>query len=319
MFPHLNGRFVLAPMSGVSDVAFRILCRRHGAAMTYTEFCSADGLVRGNEGTLSQALIADEESPVGIQLFGSDVDTVKQAARLVEGRADVIDFNLGCPAWHVLSQGCGSALLAEPAKVEELVREVSAALDVPFSVKLRLGLSDSRKNYIDVARRCVDAGAVAVALHGRTTKQGYSGKADWSAIKALKDAVDVPVLGNGDVFTPEDAVRMLEETGCDYVMIGRGARNDPFIFEQANELLNTGSYRERSDAEKVDLFFEYLALAREYGVDVNRVRSHAMSLSKGVYGAKELRQVLSRLKSIDEVEAAVRDWQKEREILHSIS
>lgn len=304
-FPELEGKFVLAPMSGVSDVAFRVLCKRRGAAMTYTEFCSAEGLVRTNEGTIQQAFIADEESPVGIQLFGSDIDTVHKAAKLVQEKATVVDFNLGCPAWHVLSQGCGSALLAEPEKIEELVRNVAQALDRPFTVKLRMGLTESQKNFIEVAKRCVDAGAVAVTLHGRTTKQGYSGKADWNAIKELKEALKdtgVPVIGNGDVNTPEDAVRMLKETGCDYVMIGRAAQKNPFIFTKANQLLETGTYKEETDEQRMDLFWEYVSLARQFNLDFRRIKSHAMSMTKGLPNVKSVRQQLSKVQSYEELE-----------------
>lgn len=304
-FPKLPGRFVLAPMSGVSDVAFRVLCKRHGAAMTYTEFCSADGIVQGNDATRKQFYLAPEEAPVGVQLFGSSPETVKQAALEVEGRASVIDFNLGCPAWHVLKNNCGSALLKDPDLVERLVREVSQALSTPFTVKLRLGLTDNHKNYLEVARRCVRAGAVAVALHARTTRQGYSGEADWSAIRALKESLDVPVIGNGDVFSPEDAVRMLEETGCDYVMIGRGARNNPFLFEQANSLLETGSYEEASEDERFALLEEYLELAQRFELDYTRMKSHAMSMTKGIRGASELRGRLSATQELAELELEV--------------
>ena len=302
-YPKLQGTFVLAPMSGVSDVAFRVLAKRHGAAMTYTEFCSADGIIQGNDVTKKQFYIDEEEDPVGIQLFGSTPETVRQAAQLVEGRAAVIDFNLGCPAWHVLSQGCGSALLAEPEKIEELVREVAQALHTPFTVKLRLGLNDAHKNYIEVAKRCVSAGAVAVALHARTTKQGYSGNADWSAIRELKQAINVPVIGNGDVFTPEDAVRMLKETGCDYVMIGRGARNNPFIFTQANQLLATGTYDEITSEQKISLFWEYYKLAQKHALGFERIKGHAMNLTKGLRRSKELRVALGQTRTTQEIVA----------------
>lgn len=273
--------------------------------MTYTEFCSADGIVQGNDATRKQFYLAPEEAPVGVQLFGSSPETVKQAALEVEGRASVIDFNLGCPAWHVLKNNCGSALLKDPDLVERLVREVSQALNTPFTVKLRLGLTDNHKNYLEVARRCVRAGAVAVALHARTTRQGYSGEADWSAIKTLKEELDVPVIGNGDVFSPEDAVRMLSETGCDYVMIGRGARNNPFLFEQANSLLETGSYEEASTQQRFALLEEYVQLAQRFELDYTRMKSHAMSMTKGIRGASELRGRLSTTQELAELRSEV--------------
>ncbi len=305
-YPALKGKFILAPMSGVSDVAFRVLCKRHGAAMTYTEFCSADGIVQGNAVTRKLFFLSDEENPVGVQLFGSNPETVRKAAQEVEGKASVIDFNLGCPAWHVVQNNCGSALMKDPDAIEELVRTVSAALSTPFTVKIRLGFTEHTKNFIQVAQRCVAAGAVAVALHARTSRQGYSGSADWSAIKALKQALpDTIIIGNGDVFSPEDAVRMLQETGCDYVMIGRGARNNPFIFTQANELLTTGAYTPIPAEKKFFLFEEYISLAQEYGLDYARIKSHAMSLTKGIPGAKELREQLVRTTSLIECQRLV--------------
>ena len=311
-YPTLSGKFLLAPMSGVSDVAFRVLCKRYGAAMTYTEFCSADGVVQGNEATRKQFYLSDEEDPVGVQLFGSSPQTVKEAALEVEGRAAVIDFNLGCPAWHVLKNNCGSALLKDPDLIERLVREVSQALSTPFTVKLRLGLSENFMNYLEVARRCEQAGAVAVALHARTTRQGYSGVADWSAIKKLKEALNVPVIGNGDVFTPEDAVRMLSETGCDYVMIGRGARNNPFLFRQANQLLATGAYQEASEEEQWLLLEEYVVLAQRFDLDYARIKSHAMSLTKGIRQASQLRRNLSQTQTLSELEAEVASFRERR-------
>lgn len=271
--------------------------------MTYTEFCSADGIVQGNDVTRKLFFLDPEETPVGVQLFGSTPETVREAALEVQGQASVIDFNLGCPAWHVLKNNCGSALLANPDLIETLVREVSSALNTPFTVKLRLGLSDSTKNYVEVARRCVAAGAVAVALHARTTKQGYGGVADWSAIKALKEALpNTVVIGNGDVFSPEDAVRMLHETGCDYVMIGRGARNNPFIFQQANQLLSTGSYEGISDTKQLDYIDEYIELALRYELDFTRMKNHAVSMSKGIRGSKSLRQELVRSTSLSQLQ-----------------
>jgi nifR3 family TIM-barrel protein len=304
-YPKLDGKFILAPMSGVSDVAFRVLCKRYGSAMTYTEFCSADGIVQGNDATRKLFYLDDEEIPVGVQLFGSTPETVRKAALEVEGTASVIDFNLGCPAWHVLKNNCGSALLANPDLIETLVKEVSSVLSTPFTVKLRLGLNDRTKNFVEVAKRCVSAGAVAVALHARTTKQGYSGKADWSAIKELKESIDVPVIGNGDVFTPEDAVRMLEETGCDYVMIGRGARNNPFIFRQANQLLETGSYDEISEEDQFGFIQDYIELAQKYELDFVRIKGHAVSMTKGIRNSSHLRQELVQTDTLEELQTAI--------------
>ena len=310
-YPDLDGKFILAPMSGVSDVAFRVLCKRYGAAMTYTEFCSADGIVQGNDVTRQLFFLDPEETPVGVQLFGSTPETVREAALEVEGTASVIDFNLGCPAWHVLKNNCGSALLANPDLIEELVKEVSSALKTPFTVKLRLGLSDSKKNFLEVAKRCVAAGAVAVALHARTTKQGYSGEADWSAIKQLKQSLDVPVIGNGDVFTPEDAVRMLQETGCDYVMIGRGARNNPFIFQQANQLLNTGSYDEVPASKQLHMIDEYIQLAQQYDLGFARMKGHAVHMSKGVRNSKYLRQELIQTQNLSELQECLKSFRQQ--------
>jgi tRNA-dihydrouridine synthase B len=300
-FPALDGRFLLAPMSGVSDVAFRVLCRQHGAAMTYTEFCSADGVVRQNFTTKKQYFVAPKEDPVGVQLFGKDKDTLKTAAKVVAHRASVIDLNLGCPAHNVFSQGFGSALLRDPLQIEELVSEMKRAVDKPLTVKLRLGLDSSSINFLEVASRCVDAGAAAVTLHARTAKQGYSGRADWNAIKELKEVLSVPVIGNGDVFLAKDAVDMLSLTNCDFVMIGRGAQRNPFLFSQANQLLAEGYCREPSEEERLSLFFEYCQLALVFGIDFLRVKTHAVSLTRGFSSAKRLRERIVASKNKEEL------------------
>src|SRR5512136_121015 len=230
--PHrFPGRFFLAPLAGVSDRPFRAICREMGAAFAYTEMVSAHGLVHGTSQTLSYLDRDPAEVPFAVQIFAAEPEVLARGAEAaVRAGAGIVDINMACPVRKVCGTGAGAALAREPAAVEAAVREVARAVDVPVTVKIRAGWDDSTVNCVDVARAAEAGGAAAVALHGRTRAQGYAGRADWSLIRAVKEAVAIPVLGSGDVWSAADALRMGRETGCDAVLVARGACGNPWIF-----------------------------------------------------------------------------------------
>ncbi len=286
-FPKLKGKFILAPMAGVTDIAFRELCVKYGAAMTFTELVSSDALTRG--ASEERIRRSKKEKVFGIQVFGSNAESVANAAILAQELCDVVDFNLGCAAWSITRQNGGSSLLKEPEKIKLIINRVIRSINKPFTIKIRSGYSDKNLNFIEVGKLAESLGVSAITLHARSAKQRFSGKANWDHIKQLKNAVDIPVIGNGDVVTPEDAVRMLKETGCDYVMIGRAAQKNPYIFKQANDLLKKGKYQKLSLTSKVKLFKQYLKLAKNYEIPFIRIKSHAIQIISEFEGSKQFR------------------------------
>lgn len=296
-------------MAGVTDVAFRVLCRRSGAGLTCTEMISANALARSNQATLKLIDLAEEEKPRVIQLFGQNTDCLIKSAQFIEQNnlCEIIDLNFGCPASQIVQQGAGSALLERPNKIKEIVEAVIKAVKIPVTCKLRLGIRTNNINILKVAKICEEAGASMLTVHARTQKQGYTGNADWSWIKKVKETVQIPVCGNGDVKTVEDYLRLKKETGCDYVMIGRGAIGNPFIFKQINEYNTNGKYSERTKAQHLEDFFEYLKLAKKYKVDFQYIRFQAMAFTKGLPGSAQLRLKLSKIKNIKEVEKVIRE------------
>lgn len=302
-FPQLSSPAILSPMAGVTDVAFRALCKGYGAGMTYTEFVSSAGLTRGSERTQAMLTTDPSESPVAVQLFGSDTDEVIAAARAVAGRFDVIDINCGCPAWKVVKTGAGSALLNDPERVGQLVAALVAAVPTPITVKIRAGIDDSNRNAVEVARAAERAGAAAVAVHGRTQRQGYRGEADWGIIRDVKRSVKIPVIGNGDVFDAATFTRRLRESGCDAIMIARGAIGNPFLFEEINAALVGRVSQPRPSPSA--LFSAYAGLAEQYAIPFAHVKQHALSFTKGVEGAARIRDDLTRCATVDELRAVL--------------
>lgn len=235
----VEGRAVLAPMAGVADRAFRELCTGYGAAMTTSEMVSSKGLVYGDRKSMKLLQYGEEERPIALQIFGDDPAIMAQATGMImEYHPDVIDINMGCPAPKIVNNGCGSALMRNPDLCGRLVEAVVKASDVPVTVKIRKGWDSQSINAVEVAKVCEQAGVAAITVHGRTRDQMYAPTADWDIIREVKQAVTVPVIGNGDVFRPEDAARLLEETGCDAVMIGRGALGTPWVFREINAWLD---------------------------------------------------------------------------------
>ncbi len=299
----------LAPMAGVSEPPFRLLCRRFGADVVVSEFLSSEGLRRGIKSVHDGAYFTEAERPIGIQLYGADPDAMAEAADLVMRHygPDFIDINFGCPVKKVVRRNGGSGCLKDLALVSAIIRCVRGAVGVPVTVKIRAGWDEVSRTPVRIAERCQDAGAAALTLHPRTRTQMYRGDADWDEIAAVKEALDIPVVGNGDIKTAEDAHRMWRHTGCDGIMIARGSFGNPWIFEQARALLDGGEPRPAPDAE------ERFAVAREHaqlqleikGDDRRTVlefRKHLGWYTRGLSGAADLRRRLHQVESMAEAE-----------------
>ena len=296
-YPARRSKYLLAPMAGVTDAAFRTLCREQGAGMTFTEFVSAEAIIRDNPVSKRMLQIGPDESPVGAQIFGSNPDSVELAARYVEPAVDAVDFNMGCPAWHVFSQGSGCSLMQRPDDVRELLTRMRAVIKKPLSVKIRAGIDENSINCLEIAGIAEDCGIDALTLHPRTQKQGYSGKANWELIKQVKENLSIPVFGNGDVRSPVDAQRMLSETNCDAVMIGRAGKDSPWLFSQCLEYEKTGTFTAVTNEYRKALFERYLQLAAKYDTDFSRVRMQVAFFTKGLEGGAQLREKLARAKN----------------------
>lgn len=313
----LEGKAVLAPMAGLTDAPFRRLCRAFGAALVFTEMVSVHGLVRGNQRSKEHLRFGDEERPIGVQLFGADPGAVAEAVAIVaDFRPEVIDLNFGCPVPKVVRQGAGAALLKDPARIAALCRAAVDASPVPVTAKVRSGWHDDADAVL-LARVLVDSGVAAITVHARTRSAMFKHKADWKVIARVKEAVTVPVIGNGDVVDGASARRMMEETGCDAVMVGRGALGNPFIFRQINRALAGDEEGPPISAtERFQAFLDHLALAVAYRpeqVAIVRMRQHLGWYLKRVSGTKKLRSEVMRMRSAAEVRAALLAWLAERE------
>lgn len=299
----------LAPMAGVSESPFRRLCRRFGADVVVTEFLSAEGIRRENEATLAKLRFGTDERPIGVQIFGSDPVAMGEASRLVTDvfQPEFIDINFGCPVKKVVKRNGGSGCLKDLGLVQTIIRSVSGGTHLPVTVKIRSGWNEDLRDPVAIARRCEDAGARAVALHPRTRTQMYSGHAHWDEIAAVKQALQIPVIGNGDIKTPEDAVRMHRETGCDAVMIARGSFGQPWIFDQTRDLLSGLPKRPDPDVEtRFAVAIEHAQMAADYEADPRgaaiEFRKHLGWYVKGLPGSADLRRQLHAVNSLDEVE-----------------
>ncbi|MCB9362553.1 tRNA-dihydrouridine synthase family protein [Candidatus Woesearchaeota archaeon] len=296
MYPTLSSRFILAPLANINDIAFRRLCKERGAAMVCIGLISAEALIRGNDATFDMIQTCEEERPVAIQLFGQDPDVLAKAVPLLEPYADVIDFNMGCPDKHVMQQGCGSTLLLEEQKVVRLLTAMRGATKKPLTAKIRIGIDyPLHDEILSLVVAMESTGIDALAIHARTASQGYSGHAYWQIMKEIKEKVRIPVIGSGDVRNMLDARRMIEETGVDYVMIGRAAMGNPNIF--------AGKDVEQLTLDDIKTTYsEYLRYAEQYGIEkFAYLRMKGQLFFKGFEGAGEMRAAIGKTASLTEL------------------
>ncbi|MCR5219547.1 MAG: tRNA dihydrouridine synthase DusB [bacterium] len=310
----LENPFLLAPLAGISDSPYRRIMRRAGAALVFSEMVSANGLVHGNRQTCEMLRSHEEERPLAIQLFGTAPDVMAEAARQVAPLCSLVDLNFGCPAPKVLRGGAGAALLRDPQRLEAIVAAVRGAMTLPLTVKIRSGWDAASINYEEVAMRAVKAGADAVTLHPRTRAQGFDGTADWPQLRRLKEILPIPVIGSGDLFTADDAMRMFSETGCDAVMLARGALGAPWIFRQLAEKMTGREGLPPTVSERRAAVLLHYNLQRESvgeGRAVVQMRKHLSWYSRGMNGASQFRALVNRLDSPHDVLQAVEDFFRE--------
>jgi tRNA-dihydrouridine synthase B len=299
----LKNQVVLAPMAGVTDSSFRLLAVEMGAALVFSEMVSAKGAACSPAQTLRIAQFTEDERPLGIQLFGSDPETMARGAELTAGlKPDLIDLNMGCPVRKVISKGEGCALMRDPEKAYSITRAVCCAVNIPVTVKMRKGWNDTEVNALEVALAVQEAGAAAVTVHGRTREQGYSGSADWTIIKQVKDRLTIPVIGNGDVRLPGDAARMIAETGCDAVMIGRGILGNLWLIRRTVHFLKTGELLPEPDiTQRVALALKHLDMTvadKGEHIGVREMRKHVAWYLKGLRGAAQTRNRVMRADNV---------------------
>lgn len=308
----IENSLALGPMAGVTDLPFRLLCKEQGCGILYSEMVSAKAILYKNKNTDVLLNIDKREHPVGIQLFGSDPDIMAEiGSRVAEGNCDFIDINMGCPVPKIVNNHEGSYLLTQPKLVEEILTKMVKAINKPVTVKTRKGFKDGESQAVEIAKIAESCGVAAVAVHGRTREQYYSGKADWDIIKAVKEAVKIPVIGNGDIFSPQDAKAMKEYTGCDGLMVGRAARGNPWIFKEINEYLKTGIVPEKPSAEEVkNMILKHASMLIEYKGEytaVREMRKHIAWYTQGLPHSAELRRRCNEIVS----------WESLKEVIES--
>lgn len=308
----LNGKFILAPMAGVTDKAFRQVCHGHGVALTISEMISAKALTFNDKKTLALMEKFDGETPYSVQTFGSDPEIFKKAIPMIieHSKCDLIDINMGCPAPKIVNNGEGSALMKNPKLASELIKSAVCASSVPVTVKFRKGYTLDTQNFLDFGKMAEQAGASAITMHGRTRSEMYSGKADVEAIAKLKQAVSIPVIANGDIVCGNSAKNMLDKTGADFAMIGRGTFGNPFIFEECNKMILGENFIMPTLAEKMDVFVLQMELASKYKserIAMLEARKHFIWYLKGIDHAKQFKESISKLENMEQMYALVHD------------
>lgn len=309
----LDNPLVLAPMAGVTDLPFRLLCKEQGVGLICMEMVSAKAIQFHNKNTFKLLEIDPRENPVSLQLFGSDADIISEVAKSIEDRPfDILDLNMGCPVPKVVNNGEGSALMKDPKRVGEIVRKTARAIQKPVTVKIRRGFDEDCVNAVEIAKIVEDAGAAAVAVHGRTREQYYSGHADWDIIRQVKEAVSIPVIGNGDVDSGRSAARLMRETGCDGVMIGRACRGNPWIFAQVAHFLETGAELPKpSRAEVKEMMLCHARLQLEVKGDytgIREMRKHIAWYTSGFPHSAKLRGHVNEIESFEDLEEVLEAW-----------
>ncbi|HHU48655.1 MAG: tRNA dihydrouridine synthase DusB [Caldicoprobacterales bacterium] len=304
----------LAPMAGITDLPFRLLCREQGCGVVFTEMISAKGLYYRNTRTQNMLEIHPDEHPIGVQIFGSEpLLMARMAEKISETSADLIDINMGCPAPKIVKNGEGSALLKNPRLVEEIVREVSRASAKPVTIKIRKGFDEKSINGVEIALIAEQAGAAAVTVHGRTREQFYSGTADWNIIKQVKSRLSIPVIGNGDIFSAQDALRMKEQTGCDGIMVARGAQGNPWLFRDIIALRDTGIVPQPPSArERIQTALRHMHMLIQIKgekVGVCEIRKHVSWYLKGLKGAGQIRKLINTISTASEMEDTLLSYQ----------
>lgn len=308
----LENNLILAPMAGVSDLPFRLLCREQGAGLVCMEMVSAKAILYKNRNTEELLTIDPKEHSVSLQLFGSDPDIISEIAKQIEERPfDILDLNMGCPVPKVVNNGDGSALMKNPRLAGEIIEKTARAIKKPLTVKIRKGFDDAHVNAVELAHIAQESGAAAVAVHGRTREQYYAGHADWDIIRQVKEAVSIPVIGNGDIRTPEDVAAMAEQTGCDGYMIARGAEGNPWIFRQILHYFETGEHLARPDfSEVTEMLLRHAKMQIDCKGDytgIREIRKHAAWYTAGYRNSSKLRGRINEVENYEQLEALFRE------------